>query len=93
MARLKWSKSRKLRAGEYEEKYDPGTVMKNGRVVPELRPDSLAARAAKAEQEWLADRKKRRNQQRARRRAETKSPSRAERARLKMIRRQLSLSE
>ena len=66
---LEWSKSRKLRNGEYEEKYDPGTVLRNGRVVPVARPDSLAARAALAEQEWLAEREKKRKPQRARRRA------------------------
>jgi hypothetical protein len=72
MARLEWSKSRKLQSGEYEEKYDPGTGLRNGRVVPVARPDSLAARAALAEQEWLAEREKKRKQQRARRRAKNK---------------------
>jgi hypothetical protein len=90
MARLEWSKSRKLRTGEFEEKYDPGTVLRNGRVVPVARADSLAVRAALAEQEWLAERAKKRKQQRARRRAEKKRPTRAEETRLKMIRRQLS---
>lgn len=93
MARLEWSKSRKLRTGEYAEKYDPGTVMRNGRVVPVARPDSLAARAAQAEKEWLEARAKKRKQQRARRRAEKKAPTRAETARLKVIRQQLGLSE
>jgi len=93
MARLEWSKSRKLRTGEYEEKYDPGTELRNGRVVSVIRPDSLAARAAQAEKEWLAEREKKRKQQRARRRAAKKPPTRAEQTRLKMIRRQLGLSE
>ncbi len=93
MARLEWSKSRKLRAGEYEEKYDPGTVLRNGRTVPVARPDSLAARATQAEKEWLAEREKARKQRKAKRRAQKKLPNRAEATRLKAIRRQLGLGE
>lgn len=90
MARLDYRKSRKLRVGEYEEKYDPGTVMQNGRVVSGGRPDSLAARAAAAEKEWLEGRAKARKQRRARRQAAKKKPNRGEEARLRAIKRQLT---
>jgi hypothetical protein len=51
MARMDWKKSRKYRV--FEEKYEPGTMLKNGRVVPPAPMDSLAVRAAKVEREWL----------------------------------------
>ena len=92
MARMDWSKKRPYK-GQYEEKYDPGTVMPNGRVVSVARPDGLAARAAAAEAEWLAERAKKRSKQRAARRAAKRKPTAGERARMKLIRQQLSLSE
>lgn len=42
MARMNWSKARKYSG--YEEKYDPGTVLRNGRVVVGSR-HGLTARA------------------------------------------------
>lgn len=93
MARLDYRKTRKLKRGEYEEKYDPGTVMPNGRTVSTTRPDNLATRAAKAEQKWLEERAQKRQQRRAKRRARNRRPTRAEEARLKAIRQQLGLAE
>lgn len=43
MARMNWSRARKYSG--YEEKYDPGTVLKNGRVVIAGRQHSLTTRA------------------------------------------------
>lgn len=52
MARMDWKRGRKFRGSE--EKYEPGTVMGNGRVVPSPDRDNLAMRAAQAERDWLA---------------------------------------
>jgi hypothetical protein len=51
MGKMNWSKARKFR--DFEEKYEPGTVMQNGRVVGSGPRNGLAAKAAKAEREWL----------------------------------------
>jgi hypothetical protein len=56
---LRWQKSTGIRPGnsaDFEEKYEPGTELKNGRVVLPRRPDSLAARAAEAEAKWIEER-------------------------------------
>jgi len=48
---MDWKKGRKFR--DVQEKYEPGTVLKNGRMVPFAPAGSLAARAARAELEWV----------------------------------------
>lgn len=78
MAKINWTKTRKFR--DYEEKYEPGTELKNGRVVAPRRPDSLAARAAKAEAEWLAERERAAKARRQRRRKAKRGPAKAQRA-------------
>lgn len=93
MGKMNWSRPPKLREGDYEEKYDAGTVMRNGRVVAGSPQGSLAARAARAEKEWLGVRAKAAAEQRARRRKQKKPPTRAELARVKAIRSQLGLVE
>lgn len=50
MKRINWTKARKFKISE--EKYDDGSVLKNGRVVTSPK-DSLSARAAAAEKRWL----------------------------------------
>lgn len=90
MARINWSKTRKYRS--YEEKYEPGTELRNGRVVQPRRPDSLAARAAEAERKWIEDREAKAKQQRQRRRKarqKAPKPSLAQEQRIKKIRDQL----
>jgi hypothetical protein len=51
--RLDWTKAKPIR--EREEKYEPGTILPNGRRVRNPA-DSMAARAAAAEQEFLHSR-------------------------------------
>lgn len=48
---IDWKRARKFKASE--EKYAPGTVLNNGRTVDAAPRDSLAKRAAKAEERWL----------------------------------------
>lgn len=92
MGRLNWSKPRKLRDYEIEEKYEPGTVMGNGRMVSYAPRDTLAARAAAAERDWLAEKAEKTKRQKARRRKNKKPPTPGELTRLKAIRRQLDPS-
>jgi hypothetical protein len=91
MARMNWSK-RNLRAGEYEEKYDPGTELRSGRTVAPIRPTALAARAAEAEKAWSEERAAKAKKQRQRRRQakrDAQPPTHAESVRLEQIRSQL----
>ena len=54
MAKINWSKARKFQS--FEEKYQPGTVLRNGRVVaPAESRDQLSARAASAMREFEAN--------------------------------------
>jgi hypothetical protein len=92
---MNWSK-RKLRAGEYEEKYDPGTELRNGRAVAPIKLIGLAARAAEAEKAWIngkAAKAKKQRQRRLRAKQDAKRPSHAETARLAQIRSQLCYSD
>jgi hypothetical protein len=91
MTKINWSRTRKFR--EYEEKFEPGTELRNGRIVAPKRPDSLAARAAQAEKDWLDQRAAKAKKQRRRRRKGRQKPSNAEMHRLKQIRSQLGYSE
>lgn len=91
MSKLDWKKTRKVR--DYEEKYEPGTEMRNGRVVAPRRPDSLAARAAQAEAEWLAAREQKAKKQRQSRRNARKKPNVGQIQRIKQIRSQLGRPE
>lgn len=96
MARVNWSKNRKLRAGEYEEKYDPGTELRSGRTVAPIKPAGLAARAADAEKAWIEERATKARKQRQRRRKakqDAKPPTHAESVRLKHIRSQLGYGD
>ena len=79
MARINWTKTRKFR--DYEEKYEPGTELRSGRIVAPRRPDSLAERAAKAEAEWMAERERKAKEQRQRRRKAKQMASKAGRRR------------
>jgi hypothetical protein len=95
MAKINWNKTRKFR--DFEEKYEPGTELKNGRVVLPRRPDSLAARAAEAEAKWIEERaaaaKKQRQQRRKARyaRKARKPPTNAQQRRIDQIRSDLGL--
>jgi hypothetical protein len=96
MSGLNWNKTRKFR--EYEEKYIPGTVMDNGRVISDRPRDQLAARAAKAEEQWLLERAEKAKERRQRRRAAKKAkkqqePTRGQMKRLGAIREQLGLPD
>lgn len=91
MSKLSWKKARKFR--DYEEKYEPGTELRNGRIVQPRKPDSLAARAAQAEKQWLADREQATKKQRQRRRNARRKPTHAQSQRIKQIRSQLGCSE
>ena len=91
MGKMNWSRPPKFREGDYEEKYESGTVMRNGRVVAGAPQGSLAARAARAEKEWLAERAAAAAKQRSQRRAAKKPPSRGELMRMKAIRAQLGM--
>lgn len=51
MAKMNWKKARQFRSSE--EKYEPGTVLKNGRVVPAAPRDPIGIAAAKAERKWV----------------------------------------
>ncbi|MDB5620550.1 hypothetical protein [Tardiphaga sp.] len=95
MARMNWSK-RNLRAGEYEEKYDPGTELLSGRTVAPIKLTGLAARAAQAEKAWIEERAAKAKKQRQRRRKakrDAKPPTHAETVRLKQIRTQLGYGD
>jgi len=50
MARIDWKRARKFSGSV--EKYEPGKVLDNGRVVQQPL-DDLAKRAQYAEREWL----------------------------------------
>lgn len=50
MKRLDWTKAKKFKVSE--EKYEDGKIMKNGRLIKKPK-DSLAARAAFVERQWL----------------------------------------
>jgi hypothetical protein len=91
MTKINWSRTQKFR--ESEEKFEPGTELRNGRIVAPKRPDSLAARAAQAEKDWLDQRAAKAKKQRRRRRKGRQKPSNAEMHRLKQIRSQLGYSE
>jgi hypothetical protein len=52
---MNWTKARKFR--EAEEKYQPGKVFDNGRVVTDKPRDSLDARARREEAQWLKNQK------------------------------------
>lgn len=92
MARMDWNKSKKYSARE--EKYDPGKVLDNGRVVIGPAPDDLAKRAGWAERKWLkqmgittlAETPKR---DRPKKKKWSKKPTKAQQVRLRMIRSQL----
>lgn len=90
MSKLSWKKARKFR--DYEEKYEPGTELRNGRIVQPRKPDSLARRAAYAEIEWLADKAAKAKKQRQRRRQARRKPTSAENGRIRQIRSQLGQS-
>jgi hypothetical protein len=51
MASINWNRARKFKGAE--AKYETGTVLKNGAVVVNDRPDDLAKRAKQAEREWI----------------------------------------
>jgi len=53
--RMDWRKTRKFK--DHEEKYQPGKVFDNGRVVSDKPRDSLDARARREEAEWLKQNK------------------------------------
>ena len=48
---MDWRKARKFK--DHEEKYQPGKVFDNGRVIADKPRDGLDAKARKAEAEWL----------------------------------------
>lgn len=87
MAKINWKNARKFR--DFEEKYEPGTELRSGRVVQARKPDSLAARAAEAEKQWIEGRVAKAKKQRQRRRKARQKPSKDEMDRLKGIRAQL----
>jgi hypothetical protein len=91
MAKINWGRTRKFR--DYEEKYEPGTQLPNGRIVVARRPDSLAARAAEAEKQWIEGKAQKAKKQRQRRRNARRKPTKAQLQRIKQIRVQLGYSE
>jgi hypothetical protein len=52
MSKIDWNKARKFK--ESEEKYTPGAVLSNWRVIRDAPRDGLDARARLAEQRWMA---------------------------------------
>jgi len=63
MAGMDWSKARKFKARE--EKYAPGKVLDNGRMISATPRDSLEARARKAEKIWEGEQTKKAEKQQA----------------------------
>ena len=49
--RLNWDKAKPFR--QTESKYEPGTVLANGAIVPEIWRDPLAKRANLEMDRWL----------------------------------------
>jgi hypothetical protein len=93
MARMDWNKNRKYSVRE--EKYEPGSILENGRVVVGPTRDDLAKRAGWAEQKWLKqmgmnslqDSPKQAKQ--PRKKKWSKKPTKGQQVRLRMIRGQL----
>jgi len=55
MKRMDWKKAKRFSATE--EKYKPGSVLDNGRVIADKPRDSLDARARQVEKRWLQNNK------------------------------------
>lgn len=49
--RMKWGNAKQFKG--MEAKYETGTVLRNGAMVVNERPDALAKRAKKVERQWL----------------------------------------
>ena len=60
---MDWRKARKFTSSE--EKYEPGKVFENGRVIADVPRDSLEKRAREAERKWLQEREAKKGKQKA----------------------------